>query len=69
MSNRHWTPTTCLLPPEGLVVETMSPQGLVQDLKRQGRLWFVPDGSMYVYYDIAYWRARPGGEKPREGGA
>ncbi len=21
-----------------------------QSLKRQGRLWFFPDGSMYVYY-------------------
>lgn len=25
-------------------------------LKRQGRMWFVPDGSMYVYYTPTHWR-------------
>jgi len=24
-------------------------------LKRSGRLWFVPDGSMYVYYQPTHW--------------
>lgn len=28
----------------------------VQALKRSGRLWFVPDGSMYVYYTPTHWR-------------
>ena len=35
-----------------------------QPLKRQGRLWFCPDGSMYVYYTPTHWRllpAPPGG--------
>jgi hypothetical protein len=27
-----------------------------QTLKRQGRLWFYPDGSMYVYYTPTHWR-------------
>jgi hypothetical protein len=27
----------------------------VQALKRQGRLWFLPDGSMYVYYHVTHW--------------
>ncbi len=26
-----------------------------QKLKRSGRLWFVPDGSMYVYYTPTHW--------------
>ena len=43
------------LPPNGLVVETTSPKGLVQRLKRSGSLWFVPDGSMYVYYTPVAW--------------
>lgn len=25
-------------------------------LKRSGRLWFFPDGSMYVYYTPTHWR-------------
>lgn len=26
-----------------------------QSLKRRGRLWFFPDGSMYVYYTPTHW--------------
>lgn len=25
-------------------------------LRRSGNLWFVPDGSMYVYYRPTHWR-------------
>ena len=28
----------------------------VQSLRRRGRLWFVPDGSMYVYYAPTHWK-------------
>ena len=28
----------------------------VRPLKRKGRLWFVPDESMYVYYTPTHWR-------------
>lgn len=27
-----------------------------QPLVRQGRLWFFPDHSMYVYYEPTHWR-------------
>lgn len=27
-----------------------------QKLKRKGRLWFFPDGSMYVYYTPTHWQ-------------
>lgn len=47
--------------PEGVVVWTMiaDGQGVRNEtmLKRSGRLWFVPDGSMYVYYSPTHWRA------------
>lgn len=47
--------------PEGEVVETMisdiGGERNKQPLKRQGRLWFFPDGSMYVYYTPTHWRA------------
>lgn len=28
----------------------------VQPLKRDGNLWWVPDGSMYVYYRPTHWK-------------
>jgi hypothetical protein len=27
----------------------------IQHLKKKGRLWFLPDGSMYVYYEPTHW--------------
>lgn len=51
-----WTLTENELPPEGVVVETISESGQQQKLKRQGRLWFFPDASMYVYYTPRMWR-------------
>lgn len=27
----------------------------VQPLKRHGRLWWTPDGAMYVYYTPTHW--------------
>lgn len=26
------------------------------ELIRHGKMWFVPDGSMYVYYQPTHWR-------------
>jgi hypothetical protein len=46
--------------PEGEVVETVisdiGGERNKQLLKRQGRLWFFPDDSMYVYYTPTHWR-------------
>lgn len=57
-----WRPVATA--PEGVVVETKidDKDGVrnVQTLKRQGRLWFYPDGSMYVYYTPTHWRAANG---------
>jgi hypothetical protein len=54
-----WIPAQ--LAPEGVVGETKIDDGQgvrnVTTLKRRGRLWFVPDGSMYVYYAPTHWRA------------
>jgi len=55
-----WVATEERLPDDDVVVETKidDNDGLrnVQQLKRQGRLWFFPDGSMYVYYTPTHWR-------------
>lgn len=60
--DRYWFTTEQQLPPTGVVVETKIDDGQgcrnQQQLKREGRLWFVPDGSMYVYYTPTHWRAR-----------
>lgn len=59
-SQRSWYRCSSQLPPEGEVVETKidDADGIRnhQVLKRQGRLWFFPDGSMYVYYTPTHWR-------------
>lgn len=58
-----WIRTDNALPPENVVVETKvdDERGLRngQTLKRQGNLWWAPDGSMYVYYTPTHWRLRP----------
>lgn len=48
--------TAYSLPDEGRLVETISPSGDPGVLKRSGNLWFIADGSMYVYYTPKFWR-------------
>lgn len=56
----NWNKVSEILPPEGVTVETKidDADGIrnMQRLKRRGRLWFVPDGSMYVYYTPTHWK-------------
>lgn len=52
----EWTYTEHALPPEGLEVNTLSEGGIETTLVREGRLWFYPDRSMYVYYVPLYWK-------------
>jgi 3-methyladenine DNA glycosylase Mpg len=58
----EWTDVTHALPNEGVVVETKidDEHGCrnVQALKRRGYLWFLPDGSVYVYYIPTHWRPK-----------
>lgn len=55
-----WTSIEVRLPPEGEVVNTRidDANGVrnEQPLVRRGRLWFLPDGAMYVYYTPTHWR-------------
>lgn len=68
MSETTWIKCSDQLPPLGEVVETKIDDGRVrnvQPLKRggqNGRLWFFPDDSMYVYYTPTHWRATPSTE-------
>lgn len=59
MSDRYWYRTSEDLPPEGVVVDTMisdiGGKRHKQRLKRQGKMWLVEDGSIYVYYTPTHW--------------
>jgi hypothetical protein len=56
-----WNSCKFVLPPERLEVLTKidgdghGPRNETT-LKRQGRLWFFPDMSMYVYYEPTHWK-------------
>lgn len=56
-----WIPITDELPPENEVVLTKidDERGCrnEQKLMRRGRLWWTPDGEMYVYYTPTHWQA------------
>lgn len=51
----EWHLVDKLLPKQGEVVDTLSDTGIQQHLKLVGRLWFFPDGKMYVYYTPKFW--------------
>jgi hypothetical protein len=57
-----WNIASQVLAPEGVEVETKihdkDGERNVQTLRRRGRLWWIPDGSMYVYYTPTHWRLR-----------
>jgi hypothetical protein len=56
----EWTSTAHALPPDGELVLTKidDANGVrnEQPLRRSGRLWFVEDGSIYVYYTPTHWK-------------
>lgn len=58
-----WWPISQTLPTDGVVVNTkisdIGGDRNIQKLKRSGRLWFFPDGSMYVYYTPTHWQEAP----------
>ena len=53
---RDWKSPKYETPPDGVVVNTMNSGGQVSQLKVMRGLWFVPDGSMYVYYTPTFWQ-------------
>lgn len=56
----YWIICADRLPPEREVVNTKidDEKGERNEARlfRLGRLWFFPDGSMYVYYTPTHWR-------------
>jgi hypothetical protein len=59
----EWIAISERLPDEGVIVFTKidDERGArnEQPLKRRGRLWFLADDSMYVYYTPTHWTTTP----------
>lgn len=61
-----WTPIDGDVPPEGELLDVITPSGDQRQLIYESGLWFLPDRSMYVYFVPAFWRRllpAPGGER------
>ncbi|MGL6015255.1 MAG: hypothetical protein ACRCZU_04060 [Selenomonadaceae bacterium] len=56
----EWVSVNDDLPPENKIVMTkiddINGCRNEQPLKRMGELWFMSDGSMYVYYTPTHWK-------------
>lgn len=56
----EWFHVDDVPPPEKVTVETKidDSDGVrnVQKLRKRGSLWWLEDGSMYVYYRPTHWR-------------
>ena len=59
-ATNEWIRVSDNPPPNNKVVSTKiddaSGPRNEQRLKRSGNLWFVPDGSTYVYYTPTHWK-------------
>ena len=66
---KNWIRCENANPPDGVPVHTKvdDREGVrnEQVLKNHGRLWFFPDGSMYVYYTPTHWAALTEAEKAK----
>ena len=57
MSEPNWQPIQ-LAPADEVVwtkLDDEHGERNVGKLKRQGNLWYTPDGAMYVYYTPTHW--------------
>lgn len=58
--SKEYTECASELPPDSVIVATKidDAKGCRNEglLSRTGNLWFIPDGSMYVYYTPTHWR-------------
>lgn len=57
MSDNEWKRPQDCLPADGQDVDWMDSAGNINKGRYQGRLWFLRDMSMYVYYVPTFWRA------------
>ncbi len=53
----NWNMTVNTQPDDNTLCDTLSENGLQQELMYYKGLWFYPDKSMYVYYTPKFWKA------------
>ena len=51
-----WTPITVGMPPEGVIVDTITSDGRRLRVKWESRLWRLPGGAHYPCFTPDYWR-------------
>lgn len=57
MAEKMWNETSRWMPPIGTVVEVLhGDKKTISKLKYDGRMWWTPDGAMYVYWNPTLWR-------------
>lgn len=64
MASKDWIRPMDKLPKEGEVVNAINSVGRVHQLKHSGNFWYLPDGSMYVYFEPTFWQPI---EEPQDG--
>jgi hypothetical protein len=64
-----WTPIAIGMPPEGVIVDTITSDGRRLRVKWEGRLWRLPSGTHYPCFTPEYWRPETpaAGLAPRPG--
>jgi hypothetical protein len=55
-----WTPITVRMPPEGVIVDTVSSGGRLLRVKWEGRVWRLPGGAHHPCFTPEYWRPAVG---------
>ena len=55
-ASADWTPIDVEMPPEGVVVDTISSEGWRLRVKWEGRLWRLPGGAHVPCFTPDYWR-------------
>jgi hypothetical protein len=59
-TSADWTPIGLGMPPEGVMVDTISSEGRRLRVKWEGRLWRLPGGAHYPCFTPDYWRPAVG---------
>lgn len=55
-----WTPISARMPPEGMTVDALTPDGRRARVKWEGRLWKLPGGAHCPCFAPEYWRPASG---------
>lgn len=54
--SQMWTRVEYKLPPDGVLVDTISPGGIQQPLIYSSGLFFLEDSDVYVWYTPEFWK-------------